>query len=171
MHYPIFKFSLKIASIGPIESSIAAHFILSPVTSIPRAIGPKISTVSLFYSFTKSTTIVATIWPNLNSWSILVICLSKLPKNTKSSRFILLPRAFKYFSLSISKYTYAYCLSIEPKAFKFWTIRPGKFTIPTSSKFITFRVTLDCLLRVRLLFHISNLAKIFDTTNIDCFNL
>ena len=171
MHNSVFEFTLEVTTICPVKCAFSRHFVLDPLSSVSRTISPKVNSKALFYSFTKPSTVVASIRPNLYTWSVLSLYRVKLAKYAETRSLILLPRTFKNLTLCVPEHADADSLPIQPKSFKARSIWPGEFSVATLGKFVSLRVTLDSLLRVRLLFHVSDLAQIFDASELHALYL
>ena len=73
MHHAILELTLKVATIGPLEAPITAHFIVRPVTAILATICPEVHSLSLFNAVLEKSMVVAAIAPNFDTLSVLLV--------------------------------------------------------------------------------------------------
>ena len=71
MHDSVLKGALKVSTIGPLETPIAAHLVIRPDACVLAAIGPEVYTFTLFDSVLEETVIVASITPYFDAFAIL----------------------------------------------------------------------------------------------------
>ena len=71
MHDSVLERALKVSTIGPLETPIAAHLVIRPDACVLAAIGPEVYTFTLFDSVLEETVIVASITPYFDAFAIL----------------------------------------------------------------------------------------------------
>ena len=158
VHHSTLELPLEVASIGPLETAVATHLVVSPSARVLAPISPKVAPFAFLDAAEEVSVVVAAIAPHLNALSILLVLLAAchfrlrvhvvqiflnvgvgaLTENAEISLAILLPEAL--ISLHAwfggAEHTNSASLPIDPVAFKSAAIRPDQFAVATLSKFV-----------------------------------
>lgn len=73
MHDPILELALEVSSVGPLEAAMAAHFIVRPNARVLAPVGPKVNAFTFLDSFLEEAVVVATVTPDFDSFSVLLL--------------------------------------------------------------------------------------------------
>ena len=158
MHDSTLELTLEVTSIGPLETTMATHLIISPSACVLAAVGPKVASFAFLDAAKEVSMVVATITPHLNAFSILLVLLAArdirlrvhvvqiflnvevcaLSENTQIGLAVLLPEALicLHARFRCSENANSTSLPIDPVAFKSAAIRPNQFTITTLSELV-----------------------------------
>ena len=150
VHHAILEATLEVAAIGPLEASCAAHFVIRPVTRILRTVCPEVNAFTLLDTVFEVSMVVATVGPDLDSLTILLVLRSDLRLRLNRVKIVLnveadvltehaqirlpvlLPEAFiNFFCLRLrcAEHTQATGLSIDPVAFEAAAVRPDHLPV------------------------------------------
>ena len=158
MHDSTLELTLEVTSIGPLETTMATHLIISPSACVLAAVGPKVASFAFLDAAKEVSMVVATITPHLNAFSILLVLLAArdirlrvhvvqiflnvevctLTENTEICLAVLLPEALicLHAWFRCAEYTNSTSLPIDPVTFKRAAIRPDEFAVATLSKLV-----------------------------------
>ena len=158
VHDSTLELTLEVTSIGPLETTMATHLIISPSARVLAAVGPKVASFAFLDATEEVSVVIATITPNFNALSILLVLLAArdirlrvhvvqiflnvevgtLTENTEIGLAVLLPEALicLHARFRCSENTDSTSLSIDPVAFKSAAIRPDQFTVTTLSELV-----------------------------------
>ena len=71
VHHSTLEGSLELATVGPLERSLTAHLIVSPLANISTTICPEVAPLSGFHSADEVAMIIASIAPDFDSSAVL----------------------------------------------------------------------------------------------------
>ena len=149
VHHSVLERTLEVASIGPLERTVAAHLVIGPLARVLGTIGPEVDAKTLLHTIFKVTVIVASIAPHLDAFAILLvlpgdfgarfdrievrldICAEVLSEDAKIGLAVLLPEAFVNFSRGGRRpeHSNSARLSIDPVAFESAAIGPNELAV------------------------------------------
>ena len=76
MHNTTLELTLEVSPIGPLETTMATHLVISPSARILASVSPKVASFAFFNAAEEVSVVVASITPHLNSLSILLVLLA-----------------------------------------------------------------------------------------------